>query len=120
MPRKHLTEKERQTLLRETRDIDGEPFATVKGMRVYCNLLIDNDETTLERCMPILQKCNEQGKNPTTLVPCSFCGKKFGLQQCSGCSRTDNIRYCSRECQLAAWPEHKAVCASKQTLVVSE
>jgi hypothetical protein len=112
MPRgKHLTKKERQALLSEIKYFDGEPFTTVKGMKILCNALIDNDETTLERCLPIMQTCNAQVKKPTTLVPCTFCARKIGLKQCSGCSRTDNIRYCSRECQLAAWPEHKAVCS---------
>ena len=111
---RRFTKKERKAFLAETRYIDGEPFATVKGMRIYTNALIDNGQTTLEQCMELLQTCNTQATKKTTLIPCSFCGKKLGLHQCSGCSRSDDIRYCSSECQKAGWPVHKTVCRSKQ------
>jgi len=41
---------------------------------------------------------------------CTYCGKQgVKLQLCSACKRS---RYCSKECQKAAWPEHKTVCRS--------
>lgn len=116
MPRKHLTKKERQALLKETSCVDGEPFTTMKGLKILCNALIDDGSATLERGMETLQSLNARERKPKTLIPCSFCAKKIGLHRCAGCSRTESIRYCSRECQLAAWPQHKAVCASSQIL----
>ena len=115
--RRTLSKNERESLKRQTSENDGEPFATVKGMMIYANVMIDNTDTTLERCMDILQSCNARSNKPAMLVPCSFCGKKFGLKQCAGCSKVDSIRYCSRECQVEAWPHHKTVCASRQTRV---
>lgn len=118
MPRKHLTKKERQALLRETIHVDGEPFTTVKGLKFFCNALIDDGSATLERSMEALHLLNARQQKLQTLIPCSFCARKIGLHMCSGCFRTDNIRYCSRECQLAAWPQHKTVCASQHILEV--
>ena len=113
--RRRLTDKERKAFLAETRYVDGEPFSTVKGLRIIANALIDNGDATLESCMEMLAACNSRLDKKTTITPCSFCAKKLGLQQCSGCSRTDSTRYCSRECQVAAWPLHKALCRSRQT-----
>jgi tetratricopeptide (TPR) repeat protein len=36
-----------------------------------------------------------------------MCGKKEGLNSCSGCLQRD---YCSEECQKKAWAEHKPLC----------
>ena len=39
---------------------------------------------------------------------CALCGKvEERLQRCSGCHKAT---YCSRECQKAAWKEHKQIC----------
>lgn len=99
---------------------DGEPLVTLRGARTLSNLLIDEGSTTLDICMAVLQHCNKQWDKPITLVPCSFCGIKFGVKRCSGCSRTDaeKIRYCSSECQAVAWPVHKTICVSRQTIDV--
>lgn len=107
---KCMSESDRKALLAETVYVDGKPFANMKGMRILCNALIDDGSSTLERCMGILQQVNHTLAKPKTLVPCSFCGMKLGLKQCSGCSQTGSARYCSRECQLQAWPKHKAIC----------
>lgn len=112
--RRRLTDKERKAFLAETRYVDGEPFSTVKGLRIFANALIDNGDATLDSCMELLGACNSRLDKKTTITPCSFCGKRLGLQQCSGCSRIDSTRYCSRECQHAAWPLHKTLCRSKQ------
>jgi hypothetical protein len=37
---------------------------------------------------------------------CEHCGVGGRLKKCSVCS----VKYCSRECQVAAWRTHKAVC----------
>lgn len=112
--RKHLTKKERQALLGETRIVDGEPFTTMKGLRVLMNALIDEGKTTLEHGMEVLEPANAKLDKPRTLMPCWLCGKKLGIKLCSGCTRVDAARYCSRECQIMAWHEHRTICASRQ------
>lgn len=40
---------------------------------------------------------------------CGWCGKAEGeLMRCSKCR---NTKFCSAECQKAAWPEHKEICS---------
>ena len=38
---------------------------------------------------------------------CEHCGAGGRIKVCSGCNTT---KYCSRECQVAAWKNHKVVC----------
>ena len=114
---KPLSKKDSESLKRKTVYHDGEPYANVKGMMIVCNGLIEGGETTLERCIDILQRVNAQSTKPVTVVPCLFCGNKFGRKQCAGCPNADTIRYCSKECQLGAWPVHKAICASRHVAV---
>jgi hypothetical protein len=40
-----------------------------------------------------------------------MCGKKEGLNSCSGCFQR---MYCCLECQKKAWAEHKALCKAWQ------
>ena len=40
-------------------------------------------------------------------VFCNKCGQKKELKRCSKCNF---VRYCSRECQANAWPDHKREC----------
>jgi hypothetical protein len=42
---------------------------------------------------------------------CWSCERAFGEQKCGGCLLA---RYCSRECQLAAWKLHKPICKQMQ------
>ena len=49
---------------------------------------------------------------------CDHCGKS--AEQASGkglktCGKCYAARYCSKQCQLAAWPEHKAACKARVT-----
>lgn len=70
-----------------------------------------------EFCLPesrILYTCEFPTETQSRLVySCEFCLEKekvpHSLQRCGGCGK---IRYCSRECQLKAWPLHKKVCDS--------
>ncbi|KAI0713527.1 hypothetical protein C8Q76DRAFT_463932 [Earliella scabrosa] len=45
------------------------------------------------------------------VIYCEHCGstklKKQELKRCAGCS---GVLYCSKECQKAAWPNHKSMC----------
>ena len=45
-------------------------------------------------------------------VQCSVCTKT--MRKCSQCKNQDTaVRYCSKECQVAHWPVHKAFCSPK-------
>ncbi|KAI1790657.1 hypothetical protein LXA43DRAFT_1145460 [Ganoderma leucocontextum] len=50
---------------------------------------------------------------------CDWCStpraEDVALKQCMGCTVT---RYCSKECQTAAWPSHKYICASRSAIKV--
>lgn len=43
---------------------------------------------------------------PDKRCACAGCPER-GAKLCAACKR---VRYCSKKCQLAAWPGHKAVC----------
>ena len=48
---------------------------------------------------------------PTPLA-CDKCGKTgVQLKECSACQ---NVRYCSLDCQKAAWKHHKPHCKKRQ------
>jgi hypothetical protein len=42
---------------------------------------------------------------------CNECGKTNGLKSCARCY---NVKYCSKECQKAAWCEHKSHCKKSE------
>ncbi len=42
---------------------------------------------------------------------CAQCNQRFG-RSLRACSRCLVVYYCSRDCQRAAWPEHRNVCVS--------
>jgi len=95
---------------------DGKQCTTAKGMQILWNNIIEAGDTTIEQCMRIMQQNDAQTTDTKSVmaIPCLFCGKKFGLSRCAGCPNDKSIRYCSKECQLGAWPVHKAICASRQ------
>jgi len=134
--KKHLTKKERKAFadkaffdralsavtarMRDSKHmciVDGEPCSTLSGVRIMYNELIDQGQVTLDDAMLCLQLIYVSAEARKTVTPCSFCGKKVGVQQCSGCPKTSDVRFCSRECQTAAWPKHRAVCASKRQVL---
>ena len=41
---------------------------------------------------------------------CAKCGDEKASMVCSACGK---VKYCSRECQLADWKNHKRACAGK-------
>jgi hypothetical protein len=44
---------------------------------------------------------------------CAHCGKPSTLNICSGCGA---VYYCSKKCQLEAWPAHKGACKQRPSL----
>ena len=46
---------------------------------------------------------------------CDHCGKteQASVKSLKTCARCYDVRYCSKQCQLAAWPEHKAACDTR-------
>jgi sulfatase maturation enzyme AslB (radical SAM superfamily) len=47
---------------------------------------------------------------------CRYCDKHKPAKQIKECSGCKITRYCSRECQLAHYPEHKSMCTLMQVL----
>ncbi|KAL0956328.1 hypothetical protein HGRIS_002480 [Hohenbuehelia grisea] len=43
---------------------------------------------------------------------CSYCNKTVPRQQIKKCANCQMVRYCSRDCQKAAWPTHKRCCST--------
>jgi MYND finger len=46
-----------------------------------------------------------------TDASCNLCGKTTDLMQCKTCK---SVLYCTRECQVQDWPEHKTLCKRKE------
>ncbi len=82
-----------------------------KEVRLLYNALIEKGEATLDRCVYGLQKIHDSFGDAKTIVACAHCAARIGIKRCARCSKASTIRYCSRECQLAAWPAHKAICS---------
>jgi hypothetical protein len=95
---------------------DGpEPCTTLAGIKLLANAMIDSGECKdPERAMRVLQTAKAQLNNKQTIVWCAHCAHKIGIKQCSGCPKTSKERYCSRECQVAAWPSHKKRCGCRK------
>jgi len=47
-------------------------------------------------------------------MACTHCEKPPGPEGHSSCRGCRMVVYCSRECQKAAWPEHKRICKSSE------
>ena len=105
---KHMSKRHRNAEL--GLDENGcERLISVENARSLCNALIADGSSDLERSIELLQKVNDElGKNKH-IIACSNCGKKVGISKCGGC-RNPAIRYCSRDCQLEAWPAHRQSC----------
>ena len=71
-------------------------------------LIIQGSCTDIDRAVRVLQQINDSVGAGGRIVVCNACARMIGVKRCSGCS----TRYCSRECQVAAWPSHKACCGA--------
>jgi hypothetical protein len=107
---KHQSKRTRNAALGLDKD-GAEPVITAKDARLLSNALIEKGEATLDRCVYVLQKIHDKLGDGKTIVACAHCAARIGIKRCSRCPKASTIRYCSRECQLAAWPAHKAICS---------
>lgn len=76
-----------------------------------CGQIVDtleviNDETPLGTYALLCERCRETRFQFSTLG-CHKCAKKGMLKYCEGCGYA---RYCSKQCQVADWPEHGKTC----------
>ncbi len=89
-----------------------ETWMRVRDFRHSLNMLVDHGETSIERCVELIECFNTHTDTDVPVTVCVHCAKKFGIKRCAACPRGNGIRYCSRNCQLAHWPNHKSVCAA--------
>ncbi|KAL9178898.1 hypothetical protein ACHAXT_011871 [Thalassiosira profunda] len=54
-------------------------------------------------------------KNDVKVGLCSVCRKKSERKKLLQCSRCEMIQYCSKECQVKDWPNHKDACRHNAT-----
>jgi hypothetical protein len=106
---KHQSKRTHNAAPVQDKDI-SELLLTAKEVRLLYNALIEKGEATLDRCVYGLQKIHDSFGDTKTIVACAHCAARIGIKRCARCSKASTIRYCSRECQLAAWPAHKAIC----------
>lgn len=41
---------------------------------------------------------------------CRHCGRRMEWKALKECSKCEVVQYCSKECQVAHWPEHREAC----------
>ena len=89
---------------------DGEmvPMVSRSNTKHLFNIALKQNICTVDGAVEILQSINDLLGEGGRIVVCNACAKMIGVKRCSGCS----TRYCSRECQVAAWPSHKACCGA--------
>ncbi|KAF8554137.1 hypothetical protein OG21DRAFT_1509285 [Imleria badia] len=58
--------------------------------------------------VPYLEKVGMPSDAPTDQVRCRACGKQGG--SLSVCAKCKTVRYCSKECQVKDWKDHKKNC----------
>eukprot|EP00956_Cyclotella_meneghiniana_P012027 scaffold17043_cov36-Cyclotella_meneghiniana.AAC.6 len=61
---------------------------------------------------------NELKKTTTRQNVCHNCNQMKHHKDIKACSKCNTVLYCSRECQLAHWPEHKDGCKRVRELFV--
>jgi hypothetical protein len=89
----------------------GDEYLTIQGVKHLANSLIEDGScTNPDLAIALLSELKEKLNKKTLITLCSACAGKIGIKKCAGCPRNSKIRYCSRECQVAAWPSHKLSC----------
>jgi len=78
-----------------------------------CNIVTERD---LIRCLVKLIPCDclddakEECKNSLKTKICFHCQRQFSKSELYFCSKCEIARYCSEECLLADWKEHRPFC----------
>ncbi len=93
--------------------MEEESTVNIKNVCKLVNILIDDGNTYVEHAIKVAQRLHDHLGTNKKLVICSLCAKRIGTKQCSQCPSTTTIRYCSRACQVADWPAHKACCGQR-------
>lgn len=89
----------------------GDEWLTIKQCKLLANVLIEEGSCKdVERILYVLKEWNNTNVSKTCVILCAMCAEKIGIKKCSRCPRNSEIRYCSRECQVAAWPSHRICC----------
>ena len=93
-------------------EAQGEEWITYSEFKRRVNAMISPDTPgcSLDSGNELLQSVEDQlFQSGKTIVACAVCAQKVGLRRCGECPRSKE-RYCSCECQKAAWSAHKRVC----------
>ena len=79
-----------------------------KAAAAQPQLYSPQEQQDLKQLSKTTSRLDRALNDQTVRLTCDGCGKPgLCLKQCSACRIA---RYCSRECQKRAWPEHKAAC----------
>jgi hypothetical protein len=95
-----------------------EPFIRLKHLPRLFNVLLDSDQSTIDinEAGKLINQLFKESNTNHSAVLCSHCAKKFGVKQCAACNSTSKIRYCSKTCQIAAWPTHRKSCCFRDVV----
>jgi hypothetical protein len=119
---KHLSRKERffaeprpgiKLVKVPSSELEGQELISAKNMPLLFNQMIDNGDAYVEHVVQVMQSIHDQLGNDKKVVVCSLCAKRIGVKRCANCPGT-TVRYCSRRCQVADWPQHKACCGERK------
>jgi hypothetical protein len=93
--------------IHRTKELASDAFMRIDRVKHFVNLQIDlNPAIKISDAVKVLQGLYDLHDYTGVISICS-CKKKLGVKTCSGCMST---KYCSRNCQVAAWPSHKGSC----------
>ncbi len=96
---------EEQLVLCQKTDQGAELVVDLRGVAKIINVMIqDGFDIKADEAVALI---NAKFVPDKPYALCSFCGLKIGTNRCSRCA----TRYCSRGCQLLAWPSHREGCA---------
>jgi len=99
----------------EGKDVEPEP-ENMRKYNKYCR------DITTERgrinCIAreIPCDCLEEKRIAAKLMEkvavCYCCRKEFSKKKMLRCTGCNHVQYCSKECRIVAWPQHKNICRS--------
>ncbi|KAJ3719101.1 hypothetical protein DFJ43DRAFT_1032025 [Lentinula guzmanii] len=99
--------------VRVEHDSQGHELIMFRNPEISKLIQKDIQESAKDR-KEILRNLPIQCSNPS----CKGTTRRSDLMQCARC-KTINVRYCSRACQKAHWPEHKKTCSVTPRTIIS-